>query len=71
MNVDFGGNKTPVEVIKEGAFISEIFIQVLMVNGIENNGKNLMIYRILIKIIIVQTIIMLVVINIKLNEEHH
>ena len=42
-----------------------------MVNGIEDNGKNLMIYRILIKIIIDQTIIMLVVINIKLNEEHH
>ena len=71
MNVDFGGNKTPVEGIKEGAFISEIFILVLMVNGIEDNGKNLMIYRILIKIIIDQTIIMLVVINIKLNEEHH
>ena len=71
MNVDFGGNKTAVEVIKEGAFISEIFILVLMVNGIEDNEKNLMIYRILIKIIIDQTIIMLVVINIKLNEEHH
>ena len=71
MNVDFGGNKTPVEVIKEGAFILEIFILVLMVNGIEDNGKNLMIYRILIKIIIDQTIIMLVVTNIKLNEEHH
>ena len=71
MNVDFGGNKTPVEEIKEGAFTSEIFILVLMVNGIEDNGKNLMIYRILIKIIIDQTIIMLVVINIKLNEEHH
>ena len=58
-------------MIKKGAFILEIFILVLMVNGIENNGKDLMIYRMLIKIIIAQTIIMSVVINIKLNEEHH
>ena len=58
-------------MIKKGAFILEIFILVLMVNGIENNGKDLMIYRMLIKNIIAQTIIMSVVINIKLNEEHH
>ena len=44
MNMDFGANKTPVKVIKEGALeeiISETFILVLMVNGIEKHGKNL------------------------------
>ena len=38
MNIDFGINKTPVEVIKEGAFrgtFLETFILVLMVNRIE------------------------------------
>ena len=44
MNMNFGANKTPVEVIKEGAFggiIYEIFILVLMVNGIKSHGKNI------------------------------
>ena len=34
--MDFGTNKTPFEIIKEGAFggtILEIFILVLMLNG--------------------------------------
>ena len=43
--MDFRPNITPVEVIKKGAFggsfISEIFILVLMINGIESHGKNL------------------------------
>ena len=34
--MDFGANKTPVEII-----IPETFILVLMVNGIESHGKNL------------------------------
>ena len=44
----FGANKTPVEVIKEGAcafeveLILEAFILVLMVSGIESHKKNLM-----------------------------
>ena len=47
MNMKFGTNKTPVEVIKEGTFgdireMLEIFILVLLVNGTENHGKNLM-----------------------------
>ena len=42
--MDFGTNKTPVEIIKEGAFEGTYFrdiILVLMVNGIESHGKNL------------------------------
>ena len=45
MNMDFGSNKTPVEVIKGGALeelIFETFILVLMVNGTISHGKNLM-----------------------------
>ena len=34
--MNFGANKTPAEVIKEGAFI-----QVLMESGTETPGKNL------------------------------
>ena len=42
--MDFGANKIPVEIIKEHEFgdISETLILVLIVNGIENHGKNLM-----------------------------
>ena len=45
MNMDFGANKTPVEEIKAGAFgrtFLEIFILILLINGIENHAKNLM-----------------------------
>ena len=45
MNMDFGANKTPVEIIQEGAFRGtyfRIFILVSMVNGTESHGKNLM-----------------------------
>ena len=54
-----------------GELILEIFILVLMVNGMKGQGKNLMRLRISIKIIIVQIITMLVLINIVLNVEHH
>ena len=43
--MDFGTNKTPVGIIKEGAFgetTLEIFIPVLMLNGTKTHGKNLM-----------------------------
>ena len=43
--MDVGTNKTAIEVIKEGGseeLILEIFILVLMVNGTEQHGKNLM-----------------------------
>ena len=42
--MDFGANKTPVEVIKEDIqkkLVLETFILTLMKNGIENHGKNL------------------------------
>ena len=42
MNMDFGTNKTPVEIIKEGAFgelLLEIFILVLIIKGTERHGK--------------------------------
>ena len=43
--MDFGANITPIEVIKKDLLdelISETFILVLMVNGTEKHGKNLM-----------------------------
>ena len=45
MNMVFGANKTPVEVIKEGAFGRTYFrdiYSVLMLNGTKSYGKNLM-----------------------------
>ena len=42
--MDFGANKTPVEVIGEGALdvlISETFILILMGSGAKNHGKSL------------------------------
>ena len=45
MNMDFGVNKTPVEVIKKGAFGGTYFREiclVLKVNGTEKHGKNLL-----------------------------
>ena len=41
--MDFGANKTSVEVIKEDAFkehVSETFILVLMESGTKRHGKN-------------------------------
>ena len=43
--MDFSANKTPVEIIKEEHLeehILEIFILVLMINGIKSHGMNLM-----------------------------
>ena len=42
--MDFGANKTPVEVIKEGTFGSTCFRDIyssVMVSGTKNQGKNL------------------------------
>ena len=44
LKMDFSLNKTPIEVIKEGAFevlILETFILMLIRNGTRNHGKNL------------------------------
>ena len=53
MNMNFGKNKTPAEVIKKGAFggtyFRDIYL-VLMVNGTKHHGKNLMSYKILTSI---------------------
>ena len=68
--MDFGANKTPVEVIKKGAF-GRTYILMLMLNGTESHGKNLMSWEILIKSIIAQIIMVLVLINVVLNVEHH
>ena len=54
----FGANKTTVEVIKEGTFGGTYFRE-----------KNLFSWKILIKSIIVQVIMMLVLINMVLNVE--
>ena len=71
MNMNFGANKTPIEVLNavhlEKLFL-ETFIIVLIVNGTESHGKNLMTWEILI---IAQIIMMLVLINMVLNVEHH
>ena len=41
--MDFGANKTPVEMIKEGAFGRTYFRNIYSsINGIESNAKNLM-----------------------------
>ena len=45
MNMDLGANKTPVEIIKKGAFGGTYFRDIhsgINSNGIENHGKNLM-----------------------------
>ena len=43
--MDFGANETPVEILKKELLeelILETFIPVLLVNGIESHGTNLM-----------------------------
>ena len=50
--MDFGGNKRPVEVIKEVVFeehISETFILLLLGSGAKNHGKNSISTKILIR----------------------
>ena len=71
--MDFDKNKTPVEVIKEGAFggtYSKTFILVLMESGTKSHGQNLISRKILIGSIISKVIMMLVLINMLLNVEH-
>ena len=67
--MDFGANNTTVEIIKGAAFgrtCFETFILVLMANGPEIRGKNLMSSEILIRSIIIQIIVMLVLIDLVL-----
>ena len=51
--------------------ILETFILVLLESGTKNHGKNLINWKILIRSFIVQIIMMLVLINMMLNVEHH
>ena len=72
--MDFGTNKTSIEIIKEVVLVLltlEIFIQVLMINFIKIVGKNLKNWKLLIVSSIVQIIMMSVLINIMLNVAHH
>ena len=73
--MNFAPNKTPIEIIKEGAFggtyiIYEIYILILIINGIVIVGKNLIFYVILILNYIQKFIMMSMLINIKQNAIH-
>ena len=70
--MDFGANKMPIEVIKEGALeehISETFILVLVESGTKSHGNNSISWKILIRSIIAQIIMIAVLINMVLNAE--
>ena len=67
--MDFGANKTPVEVIREGAFGAAYFRNTY--SGVtESQGKNLISRKIFIRSFIAQIIMMSVLINMVLNVEH-
>ena len=71
--MDFSPNKKPVEIIKKGAFGSTYFRDIysgLMGNGTGNFGKNSISWKIFVRGIIVQIIMISVSINIVLNAEH-
>ena len=72
--MDFGANKTPVKVIKEGAFGGTYFRDIC--SGVNGNWYRKLweIYdelKNLIRTIIAQVIMMLVLINMVLRLEHH
>ena len=70
MNMDFSADKTPVEVIKEGAFGGTYFRDIYSgVNGTwyRKSWKESEDCKILIKNVIAQVIMMLVLINMALN----
>ena len=72
--MDFGANKSPIEIIKEGAFGGTHFRDIYSgVDGkwYKKSWKEFNQLKILIKSIIVQIIMMWVLINVVLNAEHH
>ena len=72
--MEFCTNQTPVEVIKEGAFEGTYFRNIYSsVNGkwYRKTWKEFDDLKTLIKIIIAQIIMMLMLININSNVEHH
>ena len=72
--MDFRPNITPMEVIKKGTFARTYFRNIYSgVNGkwYKKHGQNLMSWKILIKSIIAQIIMMSVLINMVSSVEHH
>ena len=72
-NMEFGANKTPIEVIKEDPFGGTYFRDIYSsINGkwYRNSWKDLISWKILIRNFIVQIIMILVSINMVLNAEH-
>ena len=72
--MDFGANKTPVEVIKEGAFGGTYFRDIYSgINGkcYRKSWKEFDELKTLIKSIIAQIMMMLVLINMISSVEHH
>ena len=72
--MDFGANKTPVKIIKEGVFGGTYFRDIYSgANGkwYRKYGKNLINWKMLIRSVIAQIIMMLVLINTVLNVERH
>ena len=71
--MDFGANKTPIEVIKKGAF-GGIYLRDIYsgVNGkwYKKSWKEFDQLKVLIRSIIVQVIVTLVLINMVLNVKH-
>ena len=67
--MDFGA-KAPIEVISKVALEVETFILMLMESGTKSHRKNVIIWKILIRYLIVQIIVMSMSINLVLNVEH-
>ena len=72
--MDFGANKTPVEVIRKGPFGGTYFGDIYSgINGewYKKSWKNLISWKLLIRGIIAQIIMIVVLINMVLNVGHH
>ena len=75
MNMDCGANKTPVAVIKEGAFEGTHFRDIYSGINVKWYRKSWKVFvnmswKILTKNVIVQIIMVLVLMNMVLNMEH-
>ena len=74
MNMDFGANKIPVEVIKEGAFRGTYFRDIYSGDNrkwYRKSWKEFNELKNIDQVIIAQIIMILALINIKLNVENH
>ena len=70
--MSFSPNKTPIEVIREGAFGGNYFRDIYssIKSGTKIHGKNLFSYKILILNFMHQIIMIKIWINTKLKQEH-